>query len=151
MTVRPDRETRLELESAPAPGEIRLVQLGGRSVGLFNVDGTLHALADRCPHRGAPLCSRGAVVNAVTAGPEGVTLSDHLALVRCPWHKWDFEIATGRCPVDDRMRVRRYRVEIDEDEIVVTLDLPSDGAVDSELPSMGDGQTTPRTGQLALD
>jgi phenylpropionate dioxygenase-like ring-hydroxylating dioxygenase large terminal subunit len=51
------REVRLPLRQAPAEGEIRLLRLNGRSVGLFRVDGDLHALADRCPHRGAPLCA----------------------------------------------------------------------------------------------
>ena len=33
-----------------------------------------------------------------------------LSVVRCPWHKWDFEIETGRCTVDPRLKVRRYAV-----------------------------------------
>jgi nitrite reductase/ring-hydroxylating ferredoxin subunit len=49
---------------------------------------------------------------------------DEAALLRCPWHKWDFEIATGRCLVHPRLRVRRYRVTIDGDEVVVTLEHP---------------------------
>ena len=44
------------------------------------------------------------------------------ALVRCPWHKWDFDIASGRCEVDARLRVRRYPVEVEGDELVVRLD-----------------------------
>jgi nitrite reductase/ring-hydroxylating ferredoxin subunit len=41
-----------------------------------------------------------------------------------PWHKWDFDIATGRCPVDARLRVRRYAVRVEGDEVVVTLRHP---------------------------
>ena len=44
------------------------------------------------------------------------------ALVRCPWHKWDFDIATGRCEVDARLRVRRYAVRVEGEELVVSLD-----------------------------
>jgi len=44
------------------------------------------------------------------------------ALVRCPWHKWDFDIATGRCVVDAKLRVRRYPAWIDGEELVVSLD-----------------------------
>ena len=39
--------------------------------------------------------------------------------MRCPWHKWEFEIATGRSLVDDRLRVRRYAVRVEADEVVV--------------------------------
>jgi 3-phenylpropionate/trans-cinnamate dioxygenase ferredoxin subunit len=44
--------------------------------------------------------------------------------VRCPWHKWEFDIATGRSLVDARLRVRRYAVRIDGGEVVVTLGQP---------------------------
>ena len=44
--------------------------------------------------------------------------------MRCPWHKWDFDIATGRCAVDARLRVRRYAVRVEGDEIVVALRHP---------------------------
>jgi nitrite reductase/ring-hydroxylating ferredoxin subunit len=47
------------------------------------------------------------------------------SIVRCPWHKWEFEIATGRSLVDPRLRVRRYAVRVDGDDLVVTLDRPS--------------------------
>ena len=33
-------------------GERRLVEVKGRSVGIFNVNGTYHALHNRCPHMG---------------------------------------------------------------------------------------------------
>ena len=59
------REARLPLAEAPAEGERRLVELAGRRVGVFRLDGDYFALADRCPHRGAPLCSSGEVVSAV--------------------------------------------------------------------------------------
>jgi nitrite reductase/ring-hydroxylating ferredoxin subunit len=118
------REARLPLDEAPAEGEIRLLDLNGHSVGLFRVGGDLHALADRCPHRGAPICS-GKVVTPVEVSDGVLVLGAHKAVVRCPWHKWEFDIATGRCLVDDRLVVRRYAVEIDGDEVVVTLDRPA--------------------------
>jgi nitrite reductase/ring-hydroxylating ferredoxin subunit len=100
-----------------------MLDVGGHSVGLYRVDDTLHALADRCPHRGAPLCA-GKVATPIEAHGDGLTVGKHQSIVRCPWHKWEFEIATGRCLVDERLRVRRYAVRVDGDEVVVTLDRP---------------------------
>ena len=80
------------------------------------------ALADRCPHRGAPLCSRGEVVNAIERVGDRARVTRESALVRRPWHKWDFDIASGRCEVDDRLRVRRYAVRVEGDELVLSLD-----------------------------
>jgi hypothetical protein len=50
-----------------------------------------------------------------------VALGQRNSTVRCPWHKWEFDIASGRCLVDERLRVRRYAVRVEDDEIVVTL------------------------------
>jgi nitrite reductase (NADH) small subunit len=116
------REVRLPLSEAPAEGQRRVLELGGRPVGVFRLEGAFYALADRCPHRGAPLCSRGEVVNLVEGVGEEARVTREGALVRCPWHKWDFEIATGDCTVDARLRVRRYPAWVDGEELVVSLD-----------------------------
>jgi nitrite reductase/ring-hydroxylating ferredoxin subunit len=116
------REARLPLSEAPAEGERRLVDLGGRTIGVFQVAGAFFALADRCPHRGAPLCSLGEVVNAVEGIGDQARVTRQGARVRCPWHKWDFDIASGDCVVDARLRVRRYAAWIDGEELVVSLD-----------------------------
>jgi nitrite reductase/ring-hydroxylating ferredoxin subunit len=42
--------------------------------------------------------------------------------VRCPWHKWDFDVASGRCVVDPQLRVRRYPVTVSGGQVVVSLD-----------------------------
>jgi nitrite reductase/ring-hydroxylating ferredoxin subunit len=112
----------MPLADAPAEGERRVIELGGRRVGVFRLEGAFHALADRCPHRGAPLCSHGEVVNLVEGVGEDARVTREGALVRCPWHKWDFEIATGDCTVDARLRVRRYPAWIEGEELVVSLD-----------------------------
>ena len=70
----------------------------------------------------APLCSSGEVVHAVEGFGDAGRVGREHALVRCPWHKWDFDIASGRCEVDARLRVRRYPVEVEGDELVVRLD-----------------------------
>jgi nitrite reductase (NADH) small subunit len=118
------REARIPRAKAPPPGEVRIVEVGARRVALFCVDGRFHALADRCPHRGAPLCSHGEVVTGIEVRDGELTTGPAHALVRCPWHKWDFEIATGRCAVHPRLRVRRYTVRVEGDDLVVSLNLP---------------------------
>jgi nitrite reductase/ring-hydroxylating ferredoxin subunit len=123
------RETRIPLGEAPAPGQVRLLDVGGHRVGLYRVGDDLHALADRCPHRGAPLCSSGRAVRGITLHEGTPTQGAEPALLRCPWHKWDFDIATGRCVVHPRLRVRRYLVTVDDDEIVVSLDHPRSGTM----------------------
>jgi nitrite reductase (NADH) small subunit len=117
-------EVRISLADAPAAGEVRLLDLGGHRIGLYRVGDALHALADRCPHRGAPLCSSGRTVRGVRLNDGSPTRGAERAHLRCPWHKWDFDIATGRCLVHPDMRVRRYRVTIERGDVVVRLEHP---------------------------
>ena len=124
MSRRETPELRLRLADAPAPGERRMVELGGHRIGLYRVGEDLHALADRCPHRGAPLCSSGRIATGIELRDGRPVLAEPDTLLRCPWHKWDFDIASGRCVVDPRLRVRRYAVRIDGDEVVVSLRHP---------------------------
>jgi nitrite reductase (NADH) small subunit len=116
-----EREARLPLHEAPEEGTMRRVEIGGHRVGLFRVGGRLHALADRCPHRGAPLCA-GRITTPIEVRDGEPALGSPASVVRCPWHKWEFEIATGRCLVDDKLRVRTYAVRVEADEIVVSLE-----------------------------
>jgi len=122
MSVRErEREARLPVAEAPVEGAVTTLEVGGHRIGLYRVDGSLHALADRCPHRGAPLCA-GPVATPIEVRDGAVAVGPPHSVVRCPWHKWDYEIATGRCLVDEKLRVRRYAVRVDGDEVVVSLD-----------------------------
>jgi len=33
-------------------------------------------------------------------------------VLRCPWHQWTFDIATGQCLVDETLRVATYPVRV---------------------------------------
>ena len=119
-----DREARIPLRDAPGEGAVKMLQVGGHRIGLYRVAGSFYALADRCPHRGAPLCA-GRIATPVEARSGTLALGAPQSIVRCPWHKWEFEIATGRSLVDNRLRVRRYAVHLDNDHVVVTLANPA--------------------------
>ena len=117
-------EARIPLAELPVPGRIRMIEVGGHRVGLVRVGDEVHALADRCPHRGAPLCSGGRTVHGIELEAGVPVRGAERALVRCPWHKWDFDVASGRCLVHPTLRIRRYRVIVDREEVVVRLEHP---------------------------
>jgi len=117
-------QARIPLDELPEPGRIRMVEVGGHRVGLIRVGDELHAVADRCPHRGAPLCSGGRTVHGIRIDDGVPVRGTERALLRCPWHKWDFDIASGRCVVHPTLRIRRYRVTVGEAEAVVELAHP---------------------------
>jgi nitrite reductase (NADH) small subunit len=116
---------RIAVSDAPTGGEVRLIELDGHTIGLYRVGEQYHAVADRCPHRGAPLCSAGRVVRGITLEHGQPSRGEIPRLLRCPWHRWDFDIATGRCLVHPRLRIRRYRVAHDGDDLIITLQHPA--------------------------
>jgi nitrite reductase/ring-hydroxylating ferredoxin subunit len=96
------------------PGERRIVTIDGRSVGVFNVGGRYYALRNSCPHQGAPLCT-GTVLGSVTSSQPGEYLYDaEHALLTCPWHNWEFDLATGQSWFDPhKTRVKPYDVVVE--------------------------------------
>jgi 3-phenylpropionate/trans-cinnamate dioxygenase ferredoxin subunit len=101
-------------------GEHRMLRVGRRSIGVFNVRGRFYAFLDRCPHAGAPLCSGRVTGMAVARGP-GFNVAwerDHEVL-RCPWHAWEFELETGRSVSNPRIRARIYPTRVVDGHVLV--------------------------------
>jgi nitrite reductase/ring-hydroxylating ferredoxin subunit len=96
------------------PGERKIVEIAGRSIGVFNVHGEFYALRNRCPHQGGPLCT-GPVGGFVSSSEPGeYRLTRHGEILRCPWHGWEFDIRTGQSWFDPtRVRVRSYDVTLE--------------------------------------
>ena len=118
------RTVRLPAAGLASGDRITLCEVGGHRVGVIRVAGELHAVADRCPHRGAPICSHGELVADVSSYEPGAANSNaaEATLLRCPWHKWDYDPATGVCPVAPKFRLKRYHVWEDGGDVVVSLD-----------------------------
>jgi chlorite dismutase/nitrite reductase/ring-hydroxylating ferredoxin subunit len=89
-------------------GENRVVYVNNQQVALFNVDGQLYALNNRCSHARGPL-SEGTV-----------EMVDGHCTVVCPWHYARYDMANGR--VLDGVAsapVAAYQVEVRDGMIFV--------------------------------
>ncbi|MCO5401608.1 Rieske (2Fe-2S) protein [Ralstonia soli] len=89
-----------------APGHRKLAFIDGRSIVLFNIGGTLHAIDNTCPHQGASLAN-GAL--------DGTILG-------CPAHGLRFDLVTGCTAGAGSLRLKTLPVCIIDDKLVVTLD-----------------------------
>ena len=99
------------------PGTRRIVSVGSRSIGVFNVGGRYHALRNVCPHQGAPLCE-GPLTGTALPGPPGTfRYGQEGEILRCPWHGWEFDVTSGRSIFNPHaVRVRSYRVAVEAAE-----------------------------------
>jgi 3-phenylpropionate/trans-cinnamate dioxygenase ferredoxin component len=84
-----------------SPGEMRLVEVDGRKIGVFHAeDGGLHAIEDRCSHDDGPLAEGEFDAAACT--------------VECPRHGSLFDLRTGRpktLPAYQPVEVFEVRIE----------------------------------------
>jgi len=95
------------------PGRRKIVEVEGRSIGVFNVRGEYFALRNRCPHEGGPLCLGPTTLHVVSERPGHYEWTREGEILRCPWHGWEFDLLTGECWFDPRgVRVRRYEVGV---------------------------------------
>ena len=93
------------LADLPA-GASRRVYVGGDAVALFNVRGTVHAIANRCTHARASLS-------------EG-TVDPARGTVTCPWHEGVFSLDTGQVlGGPPSLPVAAYRVKIEGDTVLI--------------------------------
>ena len=96
------------------PGQRKVVEIAQRSVGIFNVKGKYYAIRNQCPHAGGPMCE-GVTSGLVRSDRPGSY--DYIMrgeIIRCPWHGWEFEIATGQSWFDPaKTKVRAYPTAVE--------------------------------------
>jgi nitrite reductase (NADH) small subunit len=86
-------------------GTARELVAEGRVIALYHVDEEIYALDGVCPHQGGPL-GKGML--------EG-------CIVTCPWHGWQFDVATGQHQLNNRIAQSRFDVRVEGDWILVDL------------------------------
>jgi nitrite reductase (NADH) small subunit len=103
-----------------------LIQAGGLELGIFRVNGRLHAYENRCRHQGGPVCTgeiigryEQVVLSDRTVG--GERFADDEVRIACPWHGWEYDLATGECTADRRFRLRRFEVRLRDGEAYVVV------------------------------
>jgi nitrite reductase/ring-hydroxylating ferredoxin subunit len=82
---------------------ITKVKAGNKNIALVGVEGEIHALAAKCPHAGADIsqgwCRDGKLI--------------------CPFHRYGYDIKTGRGNPGQGDYLQTYPVEIREDGVYV--------------------------------
>jgi 3-phenylpropionate/trans-cinnamate dioxygenase ferredoxin component len=87
------------------PGKAKTVRAGSKDLALFNVDGTVYALDDACPHAGVSLGAgklRGSIVT-------------------CRGHGFRFDVTSGGCVTIAGLRATSYPVKIADGKIFVSV------------------------------
>ena len=97
--------TRVASKAEIPTGTGKVVQVGGKTLAVFNCEGSFYAIDNTCKHRGGPL-GEGSVSGTV---------------VTCPWHGWEYDVTSGACQMDPAITVQKYNVKVEGDDILVAL------------------------------
>jgi nitrite reductase/ring-hydroxylating ferredoxin subunit len=87
------------------PGHGIVAEVNGKTLAVFNVDGTFYAVDNTCVHRGGPL-GEGDLEGEV---------------VTCPWHGWQFNVTNGGCVNNPSAKVETYQVKVEGAEVKILL------------------------------
>ena len=89
-----------------SPGKGMMVEVNGKKIALFNVEGSFYAIDDTCTHRGGPL-SQGLLEEKQ---------------VRGPWHGALFDVTNGETEGPPApSAVARYNVRVEGADIEVEV------------------------------
>jgi pyruvate oxidase len=104
-------------------GKSAIISAGEDEIALFNYKGKYYAVANKCPHRGAPL-GEGRI-------EEGIVI--------CPNHEWRFKLENGANMQNPELFIPTYPVKVRNENIYIGLEGESGniayGKKASTLPS----------------
>jgi nitrite reductase (NADH) small subunit len=87
------------------PGQAMEKRVLARRVAVFNVAGKLYGIEADCKHMKATL-AKGDVVDGV---------------LTCSWHGWKYDLESGECLTRPGMKLKRYEIITEGDDIVLLL------------------------------
>jgi nitrite reductase/ring-hydroxylating ferredoxin subunit len=105
-------------------GDRRIVFVGDNEIGVFRHAGQFYAYSNFCLHQGGPACE-GLTIAKVEERlrpdktSQGLYFSETEMNFVCPWHGMEYDMKTGECVSDRKMKLKKYQVLQKGDEIYV--------------------------------
>jgi nitrite reductase/ring-hydroxylating ferredoxin subunit len=96
-------------------GERRIVRHGATEIGVFHWQGQYYAYENLCVHQGGPACE-GVMMHKVedVIAPDktwsGQKFSKDQIHFVCPWHGYEYDLKTGECAADRKLRLKSFEV-----------------------------------------
>jgi nitrite reductase/ring-hydroxylating ferredoxin subunit len=92
---------------ADIPPDSRMrVEVDGKKITIFNIDGQYYAIFDTYPHKKTAPLIRGTL--------DGIG-------VKCPNHGYRFDLKTGDCNIDPALKTHIFPVEVQGEDVCVRV------------------------------
>jgi nitrite reductase (NADH) small subunit len=125
------------IDEFPA-GQIRVVKIGSRSIGIINNGEKFYAVLNVCPHELAPICAKAVVSGTMLPSATGtVEYGMHNRILRCPWHGYEFDLEDGGRTVFTtfKARVRMFPVSVEDGTVLVEVKERESAATGQKAPA----------------
>jgi 3-phenylpropionate/trans-cinnamate dioxygenase ferredoxin subunit len=93
-------------------------KIDGMSVGAIKLNDEYKLVLNVCPHAHAEIC-RGKISNLLTSDISDKTVKyekDEQVLI-CPWHRWEFNLKTGKSILNEKLKIRIFDYSIESDNL----------------------------------
>ncbi len=88
-----------------ADSEAREFCVAGRVIALFRHQSTFYAVDGICAHQGGPLAKGQLDGNCVT----------------CPWHGWQYDIASGKNVLTGKQMLECFAIEVRDSQVWIDI------------------------------
>ncbi len=111
-------------QSQLADGDRRIVKTARGEIGVFRHAGAFYAYDNKCVHSGGPACEGVTIPKVVDIIAEdrtyqGQTFDESEMHFVCPWHGYEYDMKTGVCVGDRRLKLKSYEVVQRGDDVFV--------------------------------
>ena len=107
-----------------ANGDRRIVFVGDNEIGVFRHDDKFYAYSNFCLHQGGPACE-GLTIAKVEERlrpdktSQGLYFSETDMNFVCPWHGMEYDMKTGECISDRKLKLKKFQIVEKGDEVYV--------------------------------
>ena len=103
------------------PGARKIVKIGRREIGVFNVNGTFRAVLNICPHELAPVCAGHVRGTLLPSQPGEYIWGRSGEVLTCPWHGWEFSLHDGVSLHDTSCHLKTFTTVVEDGAVFVEV------------------------------
>ena len=105
-------------------GDRRIIFAGDNEIGVFRHEGAVLRLQQFLPAPGRPRLRRLTIAKVEERllpdkTSQGLYFSDTEMHFVCPWHGYEYDMKTGECVSDRKLKLRKYKMVEKGDEVYV--------------------------------
>lgn len=100
----------------------KAIQRGRKKVLIWRSGTKFYGTQENCPHQGASLDCEKLTGTMIPSHPKNLEYGMDGLIVRCPWHKWEYSVATGESVFEtDNGKLKTYSVDVENGLVYINF------------------------------